>query len=100
MKVKFIYWFAFYNPQSASVRYRGWYPLEFIRKNYGINSYFVCAGYKPVNVLRFMQAYFSALFFRKENSLIVVQRVYSNWIYANALRVSKKLKSTIRSQVI
>lgn len=83
----FVYWFAFYNPDSPSVRYRGQYPLEYLRKSEGIESYFVYPGYKFAVILNFLRAYFSALLFRKKDSVIVIQKVHSNFIYANLLKL-------------
>jgi len=74
------------------VRYRGKYPLEFVKVNYGVNSYFVTPSYKPTKVLLFLKAYFSALLFRKPNSVIVIQRINSNFIYANLLKVLIKVR--------
>jgi glycosyltransferase involved in cell wall biosynthesis len=91
-KLKFVYWFAHYNLQSPSVRYRGKYPLDFLKANYGIGSYFVMPGYSFGAILRFVRAYFSALFFIKSGSLIVIQRVNSNFIYANLLRLLVKIR--------
>lgn len=82
----FVYWFAFYNPDSPSVRYRGQYPLEYLRKTEGIESYFVYPGYKLTIILNFLRAYLSALLFRKKDSVIVIQKVHSNFIYANLLK--------------
>ncbi len=96
MKLKFIYWFAYYNLDSPSVRYRGYYPLNYLKANFGINSCFITPSYKPKKVLRFLIAYFSALFFRKQGSVIVIQRVNSNFIYANLL----KLLVTVRKENI
>ncbi len=92
MKLKFVYWFAYYNLDSPSVRYRGQYPMGFLKDHYHINSYFVYPSYKLNNVLLFTKAYFSALFFRKPNSIIVVQRINSNFIYANLLKLLVKLR--------
>ena len=85
--LKFIYWFAFYSNQSASVRYRGQYPLRYFKDKFGVNYFFIIPSYKPTNVLKFIQAYFSALLFRKRDSIIVIQRLNTNWLYANALRL-------------
>ena len=92
-KLKFVFWFAHYNLESPSVRYRAKYPLVFLKANYGISSYFVTPGYSVWAILRFARAYFSALFFRKDGSLIVVQRVNSNFIYANLLRLLVKTQN-------
>ena len=87
MKIEFIYWFAYYNSDSPSVRYRGKYPLEFFREHKNVESYFIVPGYSPKNIFCFFKAYLSALLFRKNNSLIVIQRVQSNFIYANLLKL-------------
>lgn len=85
--MKFIYWFAYYNLDSPSVRYRAKYPLDFFKEKFEVNNYFVIPGYSPNKIICFLKAYFSALFFRKANSLIVIQRVQSNFIYATLLKL-------------
>lgn len=85
-KIAFIYWFAYYNLDSPSVRYRAKYPLNFLREQRNIQSYFVFPTYSIKGILLFLKAYFSALLFRKRNSIIVIQRVQSNFIYANLLK--------------
>ncbi|MGE0636183.1 MAG: hypothetical protein AB7G44_09430 [Bacteroidia bacterium] len=92
MKPKFIYWFTFYNLASPTVRYRGQYPLAFLKANYNIDSYFVYPGYSPSNILAFIKAYCSALFFPKKDSLIVFQSINSNFIYAAALKLLAKVR--------
>ena len=92
MKLKFVYWFAYYNLDSPSVRYRGKYPLDYLKSNYGIDSCFIYPSYQPKKIFQFIKAYFSALLFRKNDSIIVVQRINSNFIYATLL----KLLVTIR----
>ncbi len=92
MKIEFIYWFAYYNLDSPSVRYRAKYPLEFFKKKKNIGYYFIVPGYKPINIYLFLIAYFSSLFFRKPNSLIVIQRVQSNFIYANLLKLLVRIR--------
>ena len=90
--MKFIYWFAFYDCRSPSVRYRAKYPLESLRRQRGIDHLLVVPGYSPGRVLRFLFAYFSVLLFRKKDSIIVVQRVRSGFIYANALKLLVKVR--------
>lgn len=94
MKVKFIYWFAYYNLDSPSVRYRGKYPCDKFKEEHNIGSYFVVPSYNPFKILFFLKAYFSALFWRKEDSIIVLQRVHSNFIYSNLLRLLVKIQKT------
>lgn len=90
--IQFIYWFAYYNLNSPSVRYRAKYPLDFLKKEAGINHYLVVPGYSPSEIINFLRAYFSALIFRKSNSLIVIQKVQSDFIYANLLKLLVLLK--------
>lgn len=86
-EVKFIYWFAFYNEDSPSVRYRARYPLEFFREQHNIKSSLIVPGYRPKKLLLFIKYYLSAFFARKKDSIIVIQRVHSNFIYANLLKL-------------
>lgn len=96
-KVKFIYWFAYYNDDSPSVRYRGKYPLNYFNENYAIKSAFIVPSYHPKKILKFVRYYLSALLFRKKESVIVIQRVHSNFIYSNLLKllVSVQKKYTV-----
>ncbi len=89
---KFIYWFAHYNLDSPSVRYRGKYPLEYLESRYNIKSYFIIPSYRPDKMLLFIRAFFSALLFRKPNSLIIVQRIHSNFIYSTLLKFLIKVR--------
>ncbi len=92
-KIGFIYWFAYYNLDSPSVRYRAKYPLEFFKKYKGVESYFVVPGYRPLEIYRFIKAYVSALLFRKPNSLIIIQRVQSHFIYSTLLKLLISIKN-------
>jgi glycosyltransferase involved in cell wall biosynthesis len=91
-KIEFIYWFAYYNLNSPSVRYRAKYPLDFFKEKKNIGNYFVVPGYKPKDVYLFLKAYLSALLFRKPNSLIVIQRVQSHFIYATLLKLLIRIR--------
>ena len=95
-RLKFIYWFSFYNLDSPSVRYRAKYPLDYLKSHSGINSYFITPGYSFSNILLFARAYISALLFRKRSSAIVIQKVHSDFIYANLLKflISVRKKNT------
>jgi len=94
-KIAFIYWFAYYNLDSPSVRYRAKYPLDYFKKNYGINYFLIFPGYTFVRILNFLAAYTSALLFPKKNALIVIQRVHSNFIYANLLKYLVKVRKNL-----
>ncbi len=91
-ETKFIYWFAYYNLSSPSVRYRGKYPLEYLKNRCNINSYFITPGYKPIKIILFLRAYFSALLFRKSDSLIIIQRIHSGFIYSTLLKFLIKVR--------
>jgi len=87
-----IYWFAYYNHDSPSVRYRAQYPLDFAQSGLGIKSTLVIPGYTLTRLLTFISAWFSALLSSSENSLVVIQRVRSNFIYANLLKLLVRLR--------
>lgn len=91
-KIEFIYWFAYYNLDSPSVRYRAKYPLEFFKAHKEVGFRFVVPGYQPKNIIAFISAYMSALLFRKRNSLIVIQRVQSRFIYALLLKLLVRIR--------
>jgi glycosyltransferase involved in cell wall biosynthesis len=91
-KIKFIYWFAFYHFDSPSVRYRAKYPLDYAWNNLDMDSILVIPGYRPGLIIRFLRAYISALLFRRRHSLIVVQRVRTNFIYANLLKALVRIR--------
>lgn len=91
-KIEFIYWFAYYNLDSPSVRYRAKYPLDFFKENKSVGNYFIVPSYRPKEIYSFLKAYLSALFFRKPNSLIVIQRVQSHFIYSTLLKLLIRIK--------
>ena len=86
-EIRHVYWFAYYNLDSPSVRYRAVYPLKFAKEKLSISSNLVIPGYAPKKVWSFIKGYVSAMFFTKQNSIIVIQRVRSNFIYANLLKL-------------
>lgn len=85
--IDFIYWFAYYNLDSPSVRYRAKYPLDYFKSRFNVESVLVMPSYSLSGIFNFFKAYFSALYFRKANSLIVIQRVQSSFIYATLLKL-------------
>ena len=91
-KIKYIYWFAYFNLDSPTVRYRAKYPLDFARENLEIESRIVVPGYSPRKLFTFVRAYLSALIFPKKNSLVVIQKVRSNFIYSNLLKLLVKFR--------
>src|SRR5438874_10982630 len=91
-KLKFVYWFAFYNLNSPTVRYRGKYVVDFLKKNYGINSYLILPSHRLSTILFFIRAYFSALLFPSPGSLIVIQSVYTKSFYAATLKLLVRIR--------
>ncbi len=87
MKTSHIYWFAYYDMQEPSVRYRAKYALETMEKQYGISYDLVIPSYRPVNVLRFVWVYLTILFNRKKESVIVFEKIRTKRVYATALKV-------------
>ena len=59
-----------------------------------MESYLVIPGYSPKRIYVFLKSFISAFFFRRRNSLIVVQRVSSNFIYANLLKLLVLVRNT------
>ena len=85
--LKRIYWFAYYNEDSPSVRYRGKFPLETFKNEFGIDGKLVIPGYHPLRIFKFLKSYLSVLFTPRKNKLIVIQRVHSNFIYSSLLKL-------------
>jgi glycosyltransferase involved in cell wall biosynthesis len=85
--ISHIYFFSFYNMESPSTRYRGKYFLEALNKKENISYSFVYPSYAPKNIAWFVYVYFSALLFRKQDSIIIFQKIYTNRIYSNALKL-------------
>lgn len=87
MEIKHIYWFAYFNLKEPSVRYRAKFPLQQLKDKYDITFSLVYPGYDFQNLSNFLLTFFSALLFRKSNSIIVFQKIYTSGIYATALKV-------------
>lgn len=92
-KIQHIYWFAYYGLSSPSVRYRALFPLQDFNANRDITYDLVLPGYKIKNLLQFFKVYFSILFFRKKNSIIVIQRIQSRFIYAFLLKLLIRIRN-------
>ena len=92
MKLKFVYWFSFYNISSPTVRYRGKFTTDYLKENYNIPSYLILPSYKFATIFLFLKAYLSALLFQKKDSLIVIQSVYTKSKYATLLKFLVKIR--------
>jgi glycosyltransferase involved in cell wall biosynthesis len=86
MQIRHIYWFAYFNLDEPSVRYRAAYPLAHLEAQYGITYDLVHPGYDRRSLIRFARAYLGALLFRRRDSVIVVQKLFTRGFYAWALK--------------
>lgn len=91
--IKHIYWFAYFNKDEPSVRYRGLYPLQKLQKDYGISYTIVYPGYNPKNIIRFIRTFFTILLFRKHGSVIVFEKLRTRRLYVSFLKVLLKFRS-------
>lgn len=92
MKVAHIYWFAYYNLDEASVRYRGLYALDYLKNHHQVSYDFVIPSYRLKAILHFLRVYLAVLFFRKRGSVIVFQKIYSQGFYAKALKLLLRIR--------
>jgi glycosyltransferase involved in cell wall biosynthesis len=87
-----VYWFAYYNLDEPSVRYRAKYPLDQLAQRFDIGYTIVYPGYDWISISSFLRAYFSVLFFRKAESWIVFQKINTSGIYTVLLKVLVRLR--------
>lgn len=92
MKIKHIYWFANFNPFSPSVRYRGIYTLMYLKEHYGIKNSFIYPSYQIKMIVFFIITLVEILLFRKRDSIIVIENVYTKRIYATILKFLIKMQ--------
>jgi len=85
-EIQHIYWFAPYNLTCPSTRYRGRIPLDALHQQWGITYDFFFPQRNLAAYLRFAFLWLKLFFFRKKNSLIVIQKICSNRWYAKALK--------------
>ncbi|MES2388758.1 MAG: glycosyltransferase [Bacteroidota bacterium] len=87
MNISHIYWFCYFSTEEPSVRYRALYPLAELSQNHEITYSIVYPGYSIKSILYFLYVWFGVLLFRKKDSVIVFQKIYTNHIYSLALRI-------------
>ena len=92
MKIKHIYFFSSYNQNGISSRYRGIYVLDELYKKYGITSTFLFPSYKLKAVINFVLAYLKVLLFFQKGQVVIYQKLYTNGIYTNLLKLLVKLR--------
>lgn len=86
-QIQHIYWFAHFNLDCPSVRYRGKYPLDYAWTQRGITSNLVIPGYQWTQIMLFLSVWAEALIRPKPNSIIVIQRVRSKFVFAHLLKL-------------
>lgn len=86
MQISHVYWFAYFSLEEPSVRYRAAYPLAHLAAVHGITHDLVHPGYDRRHLWRFLRIYLSALLFRRKDSVIVVQKLFTRGPYAQALK--------------
>ena len=91
--VKNAYWFAPYNLENPSARYRGWHVSQHLSIHYGLKVHFVVPQRNITGLLQFFNVYFLAILDQRNSSRIVIQKVCSNRWYARMLRVLVALRS-------
>ncbi len=91
MNTRHIYWFAPYNLRCPSTKYRGKYPVEYFKNELNISCDFVYPEKSFKAFSKFAYMVLSILFFRKKHSLIVIQKICTNRIYAKSLKLLIKL---------
>ncbi len=86
MKPRHIYWFAYYNAEEPSVRYRAIYPLKYLSDQNNTTYQLVMPGYRLWDIFQFLKVYLTVLFFRKRNSVVVYQKLHTKRIYGTLLK--------------
>ncbi len=92
MTTQHIYWFAYFNTEEPSVRYRAKYALEELAAQHKLTYDLVFPGYSPLTVLKFVITFFSIIVARKPNSVIVFEKIHTQRIYATALKLLLRIK--------
>ena len=91
MITEHIYWFAYFSDAEPSVRYRAKYALQHIKYKHAIGYDLVYPGYHPATIVKFIRVFFSIVFCRKKNSVVVFEKIHTRWLYATALKLLLKL---------
>ena len=96
-KLSHVYWFAPYNLNCPSTRYRGKIPLEYLNKNYDITFDFVFPERTWKGVFKFILIFLKALMDFSPHSIIVIQKVCTARLYAFLLKwlIRLKQKTTV-----
>jgi glycosyltransferase involved in cell wall biosynthesis len=93
VNIKHIYWFSYFDLSEPGIRYRGKYLLEELKQEHNISYDIVYTGYRPNTIIHFLRVYFSILFFRQKNSLVVFQKIRTNRIYSRVLMLLLRFRN-------
>lgn len=86
-KITHIYWFAYFNLDEPSVRYRALYALQHLQQQAGLSFDLVYPSYRRQAFLHFCCIYLEVLLGRKKGSVVVFQKIYSRGVYARMLQL-------------
>ncbi len=86
-KIKHIYWFAYYNLDEPSVRYRALYALQQFELEQGISYDLVFPSYQLPAMLHFLRLYLAVLLGTRKQVVVVYQKIFSRGIYAQLLKL-------------
>lgn len=86
MSIERIYWFAYYNLEAPSTRYRGWYALQALKQAHDIPFSFAFPGYRPRTIFNFLVVFLQACLSNPQKSVLVFQRIHTKGLYAWMLK--------------
>lgn len=93
MEIKHIYFFANYNINGISCRYRGFYVLNELKNKYNITFNFIFPGYRLIEILKFVFVWMKVLCFRKRKSIVIFQKIHRKGIYTFLLKILLQLRN-------
>lgn len=91
-KIKHIYWFAYYNLDEPSVRYRALYALQQLEREHQITYDLVFPSYQLPAMLHFFRVYLAVLLGSRKQTVVVYQKIFSRGIYAHMLKLLLALR--------
>ncbi len=87
MPNRHIYWFAFYDLRSPSVRYRGYHVLNELSSDAEFRTYLFTPSWRFGKIARFIYLICSIHFRSRRNTRVIIQRVHSRGVYATILKL-------------
>ncbi len=91
MKALKIFWFSYYSDAEPSVRYRALLPLRYLEQNESLKSYNYFPKRDLKGLLELVSIFCKCFISNPQNSIIIIQKVYSRGFYFYFLKVLIKL---------